>query len=84
MSSPTFSIVNEYASPKGPLYHFDLYRIKNAEELLGIGIEEYLDSGHYCFFEWPELALPFVENPVIKMHVSVAENIRYLCLTHTE
>jgi tRNA threonylcarbamoyladenosine biosynthesis protein TsaE len=82
MSSPSFSIVNEYESPAGRLFHFDLYRIKNPEELLDIGIEEYLDSGHYCFFEWPEMVLPFVENPVIKLKISVADNIRYIRLTH--
>ena len=53
VSSPTFSIVNEYDSPKGKVYHFDLYRIKTEEEALDFGIEEYLDSGDWCFLEWP-------------------------------
>ncbi|MEO8733075.1 MAG: tRNA (adenosine(37)-N6)-threonylcarbamoyltransferase complex ATPase subunit type 1 TsaE, partial [Flavobacteriales bacterium] len=57
MSSPSYSIVNEYRTATGgTVYHFDLYRLKNAEELDGIGFLEYLDSGHYCFVEWPELA----------------------------
>jgi tRNA threonylcarbamoyladenosine biosynthesis protein TsaE len=59
-SSPTYSIVNEYESPAGKIYHFDLYRIKNEEELLDLGFEEYLNSGHYCFIEWPELAASFL------------------------
>lgn len=56
MSSPTFSIVNEYGSEKGKIYHFDLYRVKNLEECLDLGMEEYLYSGSYCFIEWPDVA----------------------------
>jgi len=55
VSSPTFSIVNEYlTSNNEPVYHFDFYRIKKMEELLDIGIGEYLESGFYCLIEWPE------------------------------
>lgn len=54
ISSPTFSIVNEYEIPEGKVFHFDLYRIKSEEEALDFGIEEYLYSGHYCFIEWPD------------------------------
>jgi len=53
-SSPTFSIVNEYASPFGPVFHFDFYRLKDEEEALDLGCEEYFCSGQYCFVEWPE------------------------------
>lgn len=53
-SSPTFSIVNEYTSDFGPVFHFDFYRLKNEEEALDLGYEEYFYSGHYCFVEWPE------------------------------
>ena len=57
VSSPTFSIVNEYFDSKGvPIYHFDFYRIKNTVELFDIGFEEYCRSGGYCFIEWPEKA----------------------------
>lgn len=54
VASPTFSIVNEYKSRQGVIYHFDFYRIKNEEEAFDIGFEEYLYSGNYCFIEWPE------------------------------
>lgn len=54
VSSPTFSIVNEYEIPNGKIFHFDLYRIASEEEALGFGVEEYLDSGDYCFIEWPD------------------------------
>ena len=54
-SSPTFSIVNEYRdSDNQPIYHFDFYRIKNEEEAVDIGIDEYFYSGNFCFVEWPE------------------------------
>jgi tRNA threonylcarbamoyladenosine biosynthesis protein TsaE len=55
MSSPTFSIINEYVTQNGEsIYHFDFYRLKNETEAMDIGIEEYLDSGNYCFLEWPD------------------------------
>ncbi len=54
VSSPTFSLVNEYEYPEGLIYHFDCYRLKTPTEALDMGIEEYLYSGNYCFIEWPE------------------------------
>jgi tRNA threonylcarbamoyladenosine biosynthesis protein TsaE len=55
MSSPTFSIVNEYETDTDrKVYHFDFYRIKNETEAYDIGVEEYFDSGHLCLVEWPE------------------------------
>ncbi len=54
ISSPTFSIVNEYEINNDKIFHFDFYRIKNEEEVLDIGIEEYFYSGHWIFIEWPE------------------------------
>ena len=54
ISSPTFSIVNEYEIDNDKIFHFDFYRIKNEEEVLDIGIEEYFLSGHWIFIEWPE------------------------------
>ncbi|WP_265428975.1 tRNA (adenosine(37)-N6)-threonylcarbamoyltransferase complex ATPase subunit type 1 TsaE [Chryseobacterium sp. YIM B08800] len=55
VNSPTYSIVNEYSSPKGKIYHFDLYRLKNIDEVYDIGIEEYLDNAFLCIIEWPEV-----------------------------
>ena len=54
LTSPTFSIINEYPSRDGLVYHFDFYRLKDESEILDLGVEEYLDSGNYCFIEWPE------------------------------
>ncbi|MGE8512394.1 MAG: tRNA (adenosine(37)-N6)-threonylcarbamoyltransferase complex ATPase subunit type 1 TsaE [Chryseobacterium culicis] len=55
VNSPTYSIVNEYNTEKGKVYHFDLYRLKNIEEVYDIGIEEYLDNSFLCIIEWPEV-----------------------------
>ncbi|MDB5125993.1 MAG: tRNA threonylcarbamoyladenosine biosynthesis protein TsaE [Mucilaginibacter sp.] len=54
VTSPTFSIVNEYKGTDSPVYHFDFYRLKDQNEALDMGYEEYFYSGNYCFIEWPE------------------------------
>lgn len=55
VSSPTFSLVNEYrGSVEKTIFHFDFYRIETETEAYDIGLEEYLDSGNYCFIEWPD------------------------------
>ena len=53
VSSPTFSIVNEYQYPGGLVYHFDFYRLKSETEAYDLGYEDYFYSGNYCFIEWP-------------------------------
>ncbi|WP_417431101.1 tRNA (adenosine(37)-N6)-threonylcarbamoyltransferase complex ATPase subunit type 1 TsaE [Halpernia sp.] len=55
VNSPTYSIVNEYDTPKGKVFHFDLYRLKNLDEVYDIGIDEYLDSAFLSIIEWPEI-----------------------------
>lgn len=54
VSSPTFTVVNEYDGDGFSIYHFDMYRIEDEDELLEIGFEEYLTSGGICIIEWPE------------------------------
>ncbi len=78
-SSPTYSIVNEYQSPKGRLFHFDFYRVKDAEELFDLGLEEYIDSGNYCFIEWPDLAETFLPIPYLTIIIKQNQNNRYFC-----
>jgi tRNA threonylcarbamoyladenosine biosynthesis protein TsaE len=71
-SSPTYSIVNEYLTNEGEtIYHFDFYRIKNEFEALDIGIEEYFDSGHYCFIEWPEKIKNYLPSEALSVHIEV-------------
>ncbi|MGY6559706.1 MAG: tRNA (adenosine(37)-N6)-threonylcarbamoyltransferase complex ATPase subunit type 1 TsaE [Nitritalea sp.] len=55
VQSPTFGLVNAYVLPDGDaVYHFDCYRLEGFEEALAIGLDEYLESGAYCFIEWAE------------------------------
>ena len=54
VSSPTFSIVNEYIVDNDKVYHFDFYRIEDEYEALDIGVEDYFESGHWIFIEWPD------------------------------
>ncbi|WP_290696684.1 tRNA (adenosine(37)-N6)-threonylcarbamoyltransferase complex ATPase subunit type 1 TsaE [Lacinutrix sp.] len=62
VSSPTFSIVNEYKSKTETIYHFDLYRLEDESELYDFGIEDYLNNNAYVFIEWPELAQNLIED----------------------
>ncbi|CAI9428743.1 tRNA (adenosine(37)-N6)-threonylcarbamoyltransferase complex ATPase subunit type 1 TsaE [Candidatus Ornithobacterium hominis] len=54
VNSPTFSLVNEYETDHGRVFHFDFYRIESEEEAFDMGAEEYFYSGNFCFIEWPE------------------------------
>ena len=55
VTSPTFTIVNEYTSGRLPLYHFDAYRLRDEEDAFDIGMEEYFDKGGVCIIEWADL-----------------------------
>ena len=71
-SSPSFAIVNDYHSiTHDHIYHFDLYRLRKAAELDGIGFVEYIDSGAYCFVEWPELAKHLLPPDTVHVDMSV-------------
>ena len=77
VSSPTYSLVNEYYSPRaGTIYHFDLYRIEDETEALDMGIEEYLYSGNLCLIEWPEKISNLLPNECAVVKVQVAEGKR--------
>ncbi len=74
INSPTFAIVNEYVDGKGePVYHFDFYRIKNLQEVMDLGYEDYVYSGHVCFMEWPELIENLLPDDAVK--VTIEEEI---------
>ena len=78
MSSPTYSIVNEYnTNNKFKVYHFDLYRLKSTDELFEIGFEDYLNSNNYLFIEWPELATNFLDS-FLRIIIYTENNNRYL------
>ena len=68
VSSPTFSIVNEYITKKNEkIYHFDFYRIKNESEAFDLGYEEYFFGSAFCFVEWPEKVPNLIEDNMVKI-----------------
>ena len=72
ISSPTFSIVNEYSSAKGEkIFHFDFYRIKSLNEAYDMGYEDYFYSNAYCFIEWPEKIEELLPPDYVKVNISV-------------
>ncbi len=72
ITSPTFTIVNEYKTLSGEsIYHIDFYRIKKTEEVFDFGIEEYLESGSYCFMEWPELVEGILPPETVYVRITV-------------
>ena len=72
ISSPTFTLVNEYKTAGGEtIYHIDFYRIKKQEEVFDFGIEEYLTGDSWCFMEWPELVEEILPSETIKIRISV-------------
>lgn len=70
VSSPTFSIVNEYEAADQTIYHFDFYRIKNLQEAYDIGYEEYFYSGNICLIEWPERVAELLPESYIKVEIT--------------
>lgn len=75
VQSPTFALVNEYRTINNQvIYHLDLYRVQSREELLDIGIDEYLYSGHYCFIEWPQIIKDYIAEKYISVYIEHADN----------
>ena len=75
VSSPTFSLVNEYRDAKNkPVFHFDFYRIEQEEEALDIGIEEYFNNNAYCLVEWPEKIKNLLPLETVSVYIRELEN----------
>lgn len=70
VSSPTFSIVNEYCTANGSVFHFDFYRIKTESEAFDLGYEDYVYSGNYCFIEWPEKILNLLPPNFVRVRIT--------------
>lgn len=73
-NSPSFSIVNEYPTEAGTVYHFDFYRLDSLEEALDIGIEDYFDSGNLCLMEWPERVIPLLPEDTVTVKLTVNDD----------
>ena len=73
ISSPTFTIVNEYTSPTVNIYHFDVYRLEDADEFYAMGGEEYFESG-ICLIEWGEMIEDILPMPYTKITFSKANS----------
>tara|TARA_B100000575_G_C22990522_1_gene571163 strand:+ start:129 stop:542 length:414 start_codon:yes stop_codon:yes gene_type:complete len=84
VSSPTFSIVNEYETyDKGLIFHFDFYRLNSIEEALDIGVEEYLDSGKICLIEWGDRIKTLLPDNIYTIEFALNKNdFRTLKIIH--
>ncbi|HEY9135445.1 MAG TPA: tRNA (adenosine(37)-N6)-threonylcarbamoyltransferase complex ATPase subunit type 1 TsaE [Pseudomonadales bacterium] len=76
VKSPTYTLVEPYELDAVSVYHFDLYRLSNPEELYYLGFEEYLSSGNICLVEWPEKAGDFLPCCDIDINISINNNKR--------
>ena len=84
VSSPTFSLVNEYRAEKRTVYHFDFYRVNSLEEALDAGVEDYFYSGNLCVIEWPEIIKTILPNDFLEVEIYLADNDQrnYKLTTH--
>ena len=76
VKSPTFTIVEPYSIDNHVIYHFDLYRLDDPEELESLGIRDYCDGQSICFFEWPEKGGNLLPNADINLELTYLENTR--------
>lgn len=74
VTSPTFTIVNEYAGGRLPLFHFDMYRLGSSDELFDIGWEDYLTRGGVCAVEWSEIIADALEGGCIQVDIRQGES----------
>ena len=82
VSSPTFSLINEYFNGD-KIYHFDFYRIKSRDELLDIGIDEYISSNDWCFIEWPKLIVKMLPDEFIELNIDpISDNKRKIRINY--
>ncbi len=83
VKSPTYNLVEEYFVNSQKIYHFDLYRLNNSEELEYIGIDHYFGSGSTCFIEWPDNFESILPDKHIKIKISKFEEDRTIVLSST-
>lgn len=81
VTSPTYTIVNEYLSGRLPLFHFDMYRLSSSEELWDIGWEDYLTRGGICAVEWSERVEDALENVITVSIEKCGDSTRKITVT---
>ncbi len=81
VTSPTYTIVNEYLNGRMPLFHFDMYRLRSADDLFDIGWEDYLERGGVCAVEWSENVEAALENPITVTIEKLGEESRKITVT---
>ena len=74
VTSPTFTIVNEYEGGRLPLFHFDMYRLGSSDELFHIGWEDYLSRGGICAVEWSENVADAIEDDAVRVNILRGED----------
>ena len=80
VTSPTYTIVNEYLGGRIPLFHFDMYRLRSSDDLFDIGWEDYLERGGVCAVEWSENVEDAMEDPVYITIEKLGEDSRRITL----
>lgn len=84
VTSPTYTIVNEYLGGRIPLFHFDMYRLSCADDLFDIGWEDYLERGGVCAVEWSENVADAMESPITVTIEKLGEESRKITITGGE
>ena len=80
VTSPTYTIVNEYLGGRLPLFHFDMYRLRSSDDLWDIGWEDYLERGGVCAVEWSENVEDALEEPIIITIEKLGEESRRITI----
>ncbi|WP_372773750.1 tRNA (adenosine(37)-N6)-threonylcarbamoyltransferase complex ATPase subunit type 1 TsaE [Mangrovibacterium sp.] len=80
ITSPSFALVNEYDTNRPEkIYHFDFYRLKDMTEAMDLGFDDYVDSGNYCFMEWPEKIERLLPEKLVEVHIEeISATVREL------
>lgn len=81
VKSPTYTLVEPYDVNDGPVFHFDLYRIEDPQELTFIGIQDYFSTKARCLIEWPEKGFPLLPPPDLTCKISIMDHARVMTIT---